>query len=121
MKVIQKLVVDNNFEEQLKIDEIKVKILYDDTVFMFLSPDLHFFITHKALKLTQDNEMLLSLLISHELAHYLLDHQAMRMIHSFLLGYCYKRLFPNKDWRDHEEVVVHDPLKYEFDDKTYLQ
>jgi len=88
---------------------------------MFLSPDLHFFITHKALKLAEDNELLLSLLVSHELAHYLLDHQIQKVLNGFFYVYCYKKLFPSKDWREHEEIVVHDPLKNEFEDKIYLQ
>jgi hypothetical protein len=41
---------------------------------MFMSPDQTLFLTINALSLSAQNEEALALLIAHELAHYLLDH-----------------------------------------------
>ena len=73
-EIVKKLIIDNNFEKQCDPNKIKVKVLFDDTVFLYLSHDLTFFVTHRTLSVCEQNEKLLSLLLSHELAHYLLAH-----------------------------------------------
>ena len=73
--VLKHLIVSNNFDRIVSPSSIKIKVLYDDTVFLFLSPDNTFFITYRALTLCDKHPHLLSLLIAHELAHHFLGHQ----------------------------------------------
>jgi len=51
-----------------------VTLVHNDTIIMFMNLDQRFFLTIPLLKLTDMSEEKLAVLISHELAHYLLDH-----------------------------------------------
>jgi hypothetical protein len=52
----------------------------------------------------------LALLLSHELAHYLLEHQPLRLAKDFLVNDLYRRLFRFKPGY----TELHDPIKDEF-------
>ena len=62
-----------------------MKVIHNpDTVGMAMSLDQTFFITIATLKIAEMDEAQLALLISHELAHYLMDHQVNRLGHAIL-------------------------------------
>mmetsp|Transcript_34391 Transcript_34391/g.42467 ORF Transcript_34391/g.42467 Transcript_34391/m.42467 type:complete len:105 (+) Transcript_34391:316-630(+) len=57
------------------IVEPRVKVLHDDaTVALWMSLDQTLFVSIATLKLAEADEAKLALLVSHELAHYLMDH-----------------------------------------------
>ena len=73
---LAKLVEANSLERQIMMPDLSVKVLHDDaTVALFMNLDQTLFITIAALKLAEMDESKLALLVSHELAHYLMDHQ----------------------------------------------
>ena len=54
------------------------------------------------------DEKKLALLISHELSHYLLDHQAARITKVVFNEYIYRNYFRTK------EIEIYDPIKEDF-------
>ena len=99
-------------------------MLYDDTVFLFLCPDGTFFITYRALQLCDKQAGSLSLLISHELAHYLLDHQVTRVLSAFENGYLRGQIFNEENLsplNSKNNVKVYDPMQKEFEKRVWLQ
>jgi hypothetical protein len=73
---------------------LNVCVLHNErSVTMFVSPDQTFFVTVAALKVlvnrdqTECSEAELALLLSHELAHYLLDHTVTRIGTSLLFNW----------------------------------
>ena len=57
-----------------------VKVLHiEGTLALFFNLDQTFYITITALQLAEMDEAKLALLVSHELAHYLMDHNVYRM------------------------------------------
>lgn len=75
--------------------------------------DQTFFVTIAALKIAQMDEAKLALLISHELSHYLMDHQVQRMGLGFIRDKINMKLGQGK--------AQLDPTKKEFMAKTKLQ
>jgi hypothetical protein len=60
------------------------------------------------------NEEQLALLIAHELSHFLLDHQVLRLAKGFFNKNIYSKLiFRNAGFKE-----VYDPTKQEFRDKV---
>lgn len=121
-RIVKRLITNNNFERQCNPDRIKVKVLFDDTVFLYLSHDLTLFVTHRALTVSEKDERLLSILISHELAHYLLSHQSKRLLTAFLNTYIQGIIFDEKKIRKtHKDIDVYDPMITEYEKRTALQ
>ena len=61
-----------------------VKVLHNEnTIGLFMSTDQTLFINVAALRNAHMDEAKLALLVSHELAHYLMDHQVYRMARGF--------------------------------------
>lgn len=73
------------------------------------------FVTIETLKVADMKEEQVSLLIGHELAHYLLDHQPLRLLKWLMVTHVVNKLFvmPNKH-------SLHEPVVQDFKDKTYL-
>ena len=66
--------IQGNFLEKL-VPETNVKVLHNEhTIGLFMSLDMTMFVTVATLKIAGMDEAKLALLISHELAHYLMDH-----------------------------------------------
>lgn len=67
--------VKANFLSKLVPGESKVKVLHNEgTIGLFMSLDHTLFVTIAALKLASMDEASVALLVSHELAHLLMDH-----------------------------------------------
>lgn len=97
------------------LPNLKVAVLHNvNSVAMFLSPDQTLFITIKAIELAK-NEKHLALMISHELGHYLLDHNVQRTFVAFFWAYIYRNIF-----RLASQKEVYDPVTEEFKRKTSL-
>ena len=78
--------------------------------------------THRALTVSEKDERLLSILISHELAHYLLSHQSKRLLTAFLNTYIQEIIFDEKKIRKtHKDINVYDPMITEYEKRTALQ
>lgn len=74
-KSLSKLIEANYLGKVVLGPDIQVKVLHEDsTVGLWMNLDQTLFITIAALKLSDMDEAKLSLLVSHELAHYLSDH-----------------------------------------------
>ncbi len=73
-RVLIKLITENNLQKQFFDGEVEVTLVHNDTIMMFMNLDQRFFLTIPILQLTDMNEERLAVLLSHELAHYLLDH-----------------------------------------------
>lgn len=57
------------------VPNYSVKVLHNEgTVGLFMNLDQTFYITIAALQISEMDEAKLALLVSHELAHYLMDH-----------------------------------------------
>jgi hypothetical protein len=65
---------------KLEVPNLSVKLIYDDNLFMFLNTDGTFFVSSKCLKMCGNSEHKLALLLSHELSHFLLEHQSSRIL-----------------------------------------
>ena len=85
-------------------------LVHDDTVIMFMNLDQRLFVTIPILKLAQMKEEGVALLIAHELAHYILDHQVYRVSKALFVNK-FKSIFffRNAGFRE-----VYDPTKEEF-------
>lgn len=71
--MLERIINANGLERYLP--NLKVVLIHDPfTVLLFLNFDKTLFITTKALEVTGMVEGELALLLSHELAHYLLEH-----------------------------------------------
>ena len=74
--------IDANFLRAL-LPFISIKVIHDEyTVGLFMSLDQTLFVTIQSLKVAGMDEAKLAQLISHELSHYLLDHQVSRIVSS---------------------------------------
>ena len=57
------------------VPEVQVKVLHDEaSVALWMNFDQRLFVSIAALNLAKMDEAKLGLLVSHELAHYLMDH-----------------------------------------------
>ena len=77
MKTCLSKLVEANYLGMLMLtpESLQVKVIHDElTIALWMNLDQTFYITISALRLTEMDEAKLALLISHELAHYLLDH-----------------------------------------------
>ena len=79
-----------------------------------MSLDQTLFVTIKSLKVAGMDEAKLALLVSHELSHYLLDHQVSRIGCSMYRENVWKRYF-NLAKQD-----FYDPVREDFKEKTKL-
>ena len=71
--------IEGNFLEKI-VPGVTVKVLHNEnTIGLFMSLDKTMFVTVATLRVSDMNEAKLVLLISHELAHYLMDHQVYRL------------------------------------------
>ena len=78
--IIKNVVSSNNLDQYIDESTLVVKVLYDQNLIMFFNFDNQFYITHKCLSLAENEEKKLALLICHELAHFLLDHNGRRVV-----------------------------------------
>jgi predicted SprT family Zn-dependent metalloprotease len=74
-------------------------------------------VTIATLKLASMDEARLALLVSHELAHYLMDHQVNRLAVSWFREHVYTKAFKVKSQR----LAETDPIKNDFKARTKLQ
>lgn len=89
-------------------------LIHNDTLIMFMNLDQRFFLTIPILQLTSMREEQLALLIAHELSHYLLDHQVLRLAKAYFITHVYSRfIFRNAGFKE-----IYDPTKQEFRDKV---
>ena len=84
---------------------------------MFHCLDNTLFVTIAALRLAQMDEAKLALLLSHELAHHLLDHQVYRLGASLLRDRILQPYFFS--WLDQSDK--RDPIQADFKNRTKLQ
>lgn len=90
-------------------------VLHDaHNVFMFMNFDQTLFVTSQMLKVAQMNEAEVALMISHELSHYLLEHQVSRLASFWAELYVRPRMFDLKK-------ELREAIKEEFKEKTVLQ
>ena len=88
-----------------------VKVLHiEGTLALFFNLDQTFYITITALQLAEMDEAKLALLVSHELAHYLMDHNVYRMGVSLIQ----EKVFNN------QKLYKKDPIKRDFMARTKL-
>lgn len=80
-KVLKKIIQANNLERNFPMKSgseesgYEVSLIHNEQiVIMYFNLDQRFFLTVPIVKLSQMKEENLALIISHELAHYLLDH-----------------------------------------------
>ena len=74
-----------------------VRVIHNDgTLGMFMSLDHTLFVTIATLKLASMDEAKMALLISHELAHYLMDHQVYRLGLGWFRANVYTKAFKIK-------------------------
>lgn len=112
---LSKLISSNSLDSI--VPAANVCLLHNSTTLaLFMSPDQTFFLTVNALSLSIQDEQALALLISHELAHYLLDHNVKRSFVSFFWAYIHRNLF-----RMPSSSEIYDPLTLEFKERTKLQ
>jgi len=91
-----------------------VTLVHNDTIMMFMNLDQRFFLTIPILQLTDMNEERLAVLLSHEMAHYLLDHQVLRLAKGYFVNNIYSKfVFRNAGFRE-----AYDPTKQEFREKV---
>ena len=95
--------------------EIKTRVIYSDQLFMFLSFDGTLIITTGLLDVCGQDDNALFLLISHELAHYLLDHQQTRIVNTIL-----HKLKIKAGYYETREIGD-ESLRTEFNKRTFLQ
>jgi len=69
-KTVDKILKANN----IKLPQLKIKLVSDDNLSLFLNTDGTLYITSKCLKIAEYNETMLALLLCHELSHFLLEH-----------------------------------------------
>ena len=77
MKTCLSKLVEANYLSMLMLtpESLQVKVIHDElSIALWMNLDQTFYITISALRLSEMDEAKLALLISHELAHYLLDH-----------------------------------------------
>ena len=90
-KIVDNIIESNNLEGFLP--EIKVKLVHNETLVLFLNFDGTFFVTIKSLKICEFSEEKLALLIAYEMAHYLLDHSQKRVTEGLYQSYFKKKWF----------------------------
>lgn len=76
-KVLTKLIEANDLKKHFvptESGELNVTLIHNDTIIMFLNMDQRLLLSIPIIKLSKMNEEQLALLVSHELAHFLLDH-----------------------------------------------
>ena len=101
MKVLEVIVRTNNLNS---LKDCKVLVYDLPNMFLHLSMDKKLIVSTKTLLLTQtDNE--LAFLIAHEIAHFLLDHNLMRVIKHWL----------NYKARLREKRLIQDSINNDFD------
>lgn len=115
-EVLERLITSSNFEGSVDLERVKIKILFDDNIALFFNRDNHFYITTRALKATDNHPAKIGLLISHELAHYLLDHQEHRIMNAVLLPL----MLPSVRGKD-MDLEMYDPLREELKKRRSLQ
>ena len=72
---------------------LEVSVVHNDTVVMFLNLDRRLYLSIPILKLASMQEEQVALLISHELAHFLLDHQVLRLAKAFFVNRVFNKYF----------------------------
>ena len=109
--------LDANFLRSLVPDPV-VKVLHNEhTVAQWLCLDQTFFITITALKVAGMDEAKLALLVSHELAHYLMDHQVSRLLNAYFRVTFFAPIMARYSSRGEPD----DPVKTDFRKRTRLQ
>ena len=83
-----------------------------------MSLDQTIFVTVATLRLTDMDEAKLALLISHEFAHYLMDHQILRLFLGMIREKILSHILPKKNTMDSSSV---DPVRKDFIARTKLQ
>ncbi|TNV83821.1 hypothetical protein FGO68_gene14586 [Halteria grandinella] len=89
-----------------------VTLVHNDTYLMFFNLDQRFFLSSSLLDLSSLSEPHLALLLSHELSHYLLDHQLLRLAKAYFANSLYPRFFKRTAGID-----LLDPARDEFRSK----
>lgn len=76
MSALDKLVTSNCLQKILSNNgDFHVKVLHDElSVSLFMNLDSTLYITVAALKMAENDEAKIALFVSHELAHFLMDH-----------------------------------------------
>ena len=111
---LEKLIKANGLERYF--GNVKVIVFYDTmNVFLFMNLDQTLFISTEAIEVANKDEHQLSLLLAHELSHYLLEHQVSRISSAFVLKYVFP-LFA----RSARSTII-DPTVEDFRAKTQLQ
>ena len=95
----------------MRIPKVQVKLVHDDTLSMFMNMDGTFYISKKCIDICSGDPKLLTLMLCHELSHFLLEHQCLRIINSIIHIDLYKRLFKLPSDRG---SGTNDPIKKEF-------
>lgn len=112
--VLAKVVEANALEKNVNMEKLQIKIVHSDILGLFFNLDHTLIISSKCLKLAEDSPEQLGLLLTHELAHFLLQHQGSRMLYAYFLEWF--------DIYDHvKRQFNYDPLKKEFLQRTYGQ
>lgn len=111
-------IVKGNFLSKLVPGDVKVKVLHNEgTVGLFMSLDQTLFVTVAALRLASMDEASVALLVSHELAHFLMDHQVYRLALSWFRANVYTNAFKVAS----QKVADMDPIRNDFKARTRLQ
>lgn len=113
MGLVERIVECNNLKEHLP--GLKVKLVHDDTLILFLNMDGTFYISIKCLKLAKDSDEKLAYFLCHEMSHFLLGHQPLRLWNGFAAVNFSKYM---KSAIDKE---VYDPVKEEFKERVFMQ
>lgn len=93
---------------------ISVSLVHNDTIIMFLNMDQRLYLTIPILKLAEMKEEGVALLLAHELAHFVLDHQVNRVGKAIFNNKLMNKLFfKNAGFKD-----VYDPTRVEFKEKV---
>eukprot|EP00347_Sterkiella_histriomuscorum_P010065 403338818 len=115
---LEKVVLSNGLEKFLN-PNYGVKVIHEPTLGMFMSTDQTLFLSSQILKQGDMQEEQVALLLCHELSHYLLDHQVLRImksiIHNFFINtLSYKKIRERQD-------EFQDPVFEEYRNKTKIQ
>jgi hypothetical protein len=113
--IINKVVIANNLDEYIDTEQLMIKVVYNHNLIMFFNWNHHFYITHKCINLTHNDERQLALLICHELSHYLLDHQARRVAIIVYATKIFNKWFETDEER---EIKLYDPVHMELKERN---
>ncbi|CDW80167.1 m48 family [Stylonychia lemnae] len=114
--IIDKVVLSNNLIQHVS-PYYQVKVIHNENIGMFMNVDNKLYVSVNVLKIAEMKEEQVALLICHELAHYILDHQIQRLLNS--LGHYMLKdlgLFKLKS-----DIKFRDPTLDEFKKRTQVQ